>query len=194
MEELLGHYYFDRVCFLQEKIDSNLIESLLKEEPILTEHAIHLNSYLRALDARDFTSYLLITKSEHLKLMSSSGEDHDTFQRSLSDMYEDLKKIRIHKLDRQILSEKLKYRTNEISANTTVFLLEIKNIFNRRNSDASYKFSLGGSSNEQVEYYLLKLYNDSVGRFEMATEHFRLYQTFEERKTRSIFGNMARHK
>lgn len=222
IDELIGHYYFDKISFLPDKIDDVIVEQILKDElsagsnsNLGPSYSNNLNSinvnyaglndptglifnYLKTLENLNLNFLFLITKNETLKIINNNFSDDMNLHKSLiNDINEELRKIRIFKLEKQSIIDKVKAKDlqSELFINSCYYILEIKaNYPNRRQSDASHKISFSVRTTSEIsDYFLFRILSESAERFDMNLNYLKLFSPLDERKGKNSNINKIKY-
>jgi hypothetical protein len=170
IDELLNNnHFFDKISFLNEKIDAKLIEPFVKPSEEKTRNALNPNmaQYVKILNLKENNFLFQITKTDKLKI--SCLEDDGSGKIFHGDIEEPLKKISIYKI-RQEYVEKMNIFEEGSVINSAYMILEISNTHFRRNSDSANLINFGYN----CSFYLFKVSNDNVKRFDLTIENFKL--------------------
>jgi hypothetical protein len=181
IDELLGStYFFDKVSFLNERIDPKLVEPFIKytnDSPPKSGLNMNLAQYLKILNMKENNFLFQITKTDKLKL--TCLEDDGSGKLFYGDIEEPLKKVCFHKIRNDAL-ERMNTFEEVVRISSTFMILEISNTHFRRNSDSFTLTNFGYNSS----YYLLKISNENLKKYEIFLENFKLYTSPGRRLTR----------
>jgi hypothetical protein len=169
IDELLNNnQYFDKITFLNEKIDTKLIEPFVKTSDDKARSALssNMSQYIKILNMKENNFLFQITKTDKLKI--TCLEDDGTGKIFHGDIDEPLKKVSIYKIRNDYI-EKIILEEGTV-INSTYMILEVSNSHFRRNSDSASLVAFGYN----CSFYLFKVSNDNIKRFDLTVEAFRL--------------------
>jgi hypothetical protein len=164
---------------------------------------------LKSLLSREFNFILLLSKNEKLKvsLYSDDREDQLNFNNqfvnpSQTNIEEDFRKIQFYKIDQKYILDRFPGLVASLikdslfrevfTISNSFFILEIKNYKRSKddiqsnnlnlNSNTYQKFSLSDSTSVFTsQFYLLRINNENIERFEFALKYLELYKKTEDR-------------
>lgn len=143
LDDLFGHYYFDKIVFVPETLDEKIFKYLTNHKDnsfnvMSNDNVKILNTLAKALFNKENINLLLFTKNKSIKILSLKNEDLEPNLLKLRDVDEPISKLMIHRINKNLIGEKtiVSFTSKEIDSfnNSSFYILEIKNKINKQNS------------------------------------------------------------
>lgn len=213
LDDLFGHFYFDKIVFIPEAIDEKLFKYLVNHKEnafgVLSNDQVKiLNSYAKALFNKENLNLLLFTKNKIMKILSLKNEELDPNVLKFHDLEEPLAKLQIYRVNKNLIGEKinsnLSIKEIDIFNNSMFYVLEIKN---NKISGNAYKDNNTGSNKDILNpinignninspsanmntnicsFYLIRITNENIERFEIACDSLKLYIPNTDRENKAF--------
>jgi len=162
LDDLFGHFYFDKIFFIFETLDEKLFKYLINHRDnafsvLNNEQVKNLNSYSKSLFNKENINLLLFTKYKVLKILSLKNDILDPNMLNIYDLEEPLTKLQIHRVNKNLIGEKINSNLNskeiDIFNNSMFYVLEIK----------SNKISNPKENTGTINKDILTLTNNAIG-------------------------------
>ena len=216
MDDLFGHFYFDKIVFIPEALDEKLFKYLINHKDnafgvLNNEQVKTLNSFAKALFNKENLNLLLLTKNKIIKILSLKNDELDQNVFKSHDLEEPLFKLQIHRINKNLIGEKinanLTVKEIDIFNNSMFYVLEIKNnksnghvnkeliggsnkdILNFNNIGINLNIPYANSNSFISSFYLIRITNDNIERFEIACDSLKLYIPNEDRENKAFKKN-----
>jgi len=225
LDDLFGHFYFDKIVFINETLDEKLFKYLINHKDntfnVLNNDQVKtLNSYAKALFNKENINLLLFTKNKIIKILSLRNDELDPNLIKSHDLEEPLSKLQIHRINKNLIGEKINSLLNskeiDIFNNSMYYILEIKNLNINKNYNSPnnpLKDSVTNNSNKEIvnlnnisnnninknqitntnketnlnsNFYLIRINNDNIERFEIACDSLKLYIPSTDRENKAF--------
>lgn len=183
LEDYYASYFLDKVCYTGEKIDSKTVETFLNENlsnlstEILQSIKSSLINLLKGVLNKDYNYILVINKNEKLRIINNN-EDESFFNKQFSEIEEDVKKVRVFKIDKKFILDKFASITSlhkDQNFNNLFWSVNSYYIIEVRNKQETNMKTVISS------YYLVRITNENIERFDQALNQLKMFNSYESR-------------
>lgn len=158
-----------------------------------------MNIYIKNLFSKDNTNCLLFTKNKIMKIVYLRSEEFDPNYLKFHEIEESLKKLLIHRINKNIIGEKvislLSPKEIDIFNNSQFYIFEIfnkssviikDNLNNNQMINKNLDNSPGSSSINLSNFYLIRIFTENIERFEAACDSLKLFIPNKDRENKVL--------
>ena len=170
IDELCGHFYFDKIIVNFEKIENKIFNILIQKSKVTKDFKKEIAvNYINSLCSKKVFSLILITKQERFRLVQTIEELESQMMTPLNlkpnEIEENVRNIQFHKIDKKFVNDFLspKLNDNENFKNYQIYIVEYNNINNS-------------------QYYMIGISKENTKRLNLVFQLFELNKNLNERK------------